>query len=213
LASLLAVAPLAAQKGRGGVPGIGSSPGHAPGFGGHPNAPIPNGINSRRFPRLYGFHGGRYYSPYYPYWGDSLYWGDDFYWDDEMYARFAEEPYSGPAVNLTSSPAAMMASRGPCTAVPQNAVNESPKLIEIPQAKDAPSSNPPPPTLFVLANGERLEAHHYMLTANSLFVSVGRQERTIPLSSIDLNATIASNLKRGIDLKVPSDQNRIFLGF
>ena len=174
------------------------------GFGGHPGLGTPNGSFPRRFPRRHNV--GRYFAPYYPFWGDDL------YWDDELYAQSGDEPYSGPAVNLMSPPLAVESSAR-CSPAVQTAMLEPPKLIEISQAKDAPAPKPLPPTLFVLANGEQLEAHRYVLTVNSLYVAVGRQERTIPLRDLDLSATVASNLKRGIDLKLPADGNEVFLGF
>ncbi len=205
LTSILVTAPLPAQKGGGGARGGGVSAGNGPGFGGHPGPGAPNGSFPRRFPRHQ--NAGRYFAPYYPFWGDDL------YWDDELYLQSGDEPYSGPAVNLTSPPRAVLESSYRCSPAAQAAMLEPPKLIEIPQVKDAPAAKPLPPTLFVLANGEQLEAHRYLVTATSLYVAVGRQERTIPLRDLDLSATVASNLKRGIDLKLPANGNEVFLGF
>jgi hypothetical protein len=64
-----------------------------------------------------------------------------------------------------------------------------------------------------LANGERLEARRFLLTASNLSVSVDRHERTIPLDMLDLEATIAANRERGIELRVPADRTEIFLSF
>src|SRR4051812_15685201 len=51
----------------------------------------------------------------------------------------------------------------------------SPKLIEVPQDGPATAVKNVPPAVFVLANGERIESDHYMLSAKSLSVDVGRQ--------------------------------------
>jgi len=87
-------------------------------------------------------------------------------------------------------------------------------LIEVPQTKEVGApSKPEPPTLFVFANGERIETRRYMLTADSLHVEIGRQQRTILIGEVDLDATIAANRQRGIDLQIPTDRNHISLGF
>jgi hypothetical protein len=92
-------------------------------------------------------------------------------------------------------------------------VPESPKLIELPDTKDAATSKPDLPTLFVFANGDKLEARRYTLTPDSLRLEIGRQQRTIALDKLNIDATIAANRERGIDLKFPTDENQIFLGF
>ena len=70
-----------------------------------------------------------------------------------------------------------------------------------------------PPTIFILANGERLETRRFLLTASNLSFNIGRQQRTIPLDRLDLDATVAANQERGIDLRIPADRNEISLSF
>jgi hypothetical protein len=64
-----------------------------------------------------------------------------------------------------------------------------------------------------LANGERLESRRFVLTANLLSVSIDRQHRSVPLELLDIDATIAANHERGIDLRIPDDRNEISLRF
>lgn len=88
------------------------------------------------------------------------------------------------------------------------------QVIEVPAF--ANSNTPkvlPPPTVFILANGERLESRRFVLTASLLSVSIDREHRNLPLASLDLNATVAANRERGIDLRIPDDRNEISLGF
>jgi hypothetical protein len=87
------------------------------------------------------------------------------------------------------------------------------QVIEIPDTQKSTQTNPLPTTVFVLTDGERLETERYLLTANSLFVTVHRAGRTIPLRMLDVDATVAANRDRGIDLRIPSDQNEISLRF
>jgi hypothetical protein len=70
-----------------------------------------------------------------------------------------------------------------------------------------------PPTIFILANGERLETKRFVLTASLLTVRIGRQQRTIPLQMLNIDATVTTNHERGIDLQVPDDRNEISLSF
>jgi hypothetical protein len=89
----------------------------------------------------------------------------------------------------------------------------SAKLIGVPGGHSAPPPKPLPPTVFVLRNGERLEAHHYTIMAGSLRIAAHGEQRTIPLAALNLKATSAANHERGIDLKIPTNQNEIVLSF
>jgi hypothetical protein len=87
------------------------------------------------------------------------------------------------------------------------------QLIELPEPEHATAAKPLPPTIFVLTNGERLETQRFLLTANTLSLSDHRQDRTIPLGMVDLDATEAVNHERGIDLRIPTDRNEVSLRF
>ena len=87
------------------------------------------------------------------------------------------------------------------------------QVIEIPDTQKRTQTNPLPATVFVLTDGEKLETERYLLTATSLSVTVHRAERTILLGMLDVDATVAANRNRGIDLRIPSDQNEISLRF
>jgi len=87
------------------------------------------------------------------------------------------------------------------------------QVIEIPSVADSTAARVLLPTVFILANGERLETRRYVLTASNLSVSIDRQPRTIPLDMLDINATITANHERGIDLQIPADRNEISLSF
>jgi hypothetical protein len=86
------------------------------------------------------------------------------------------------------------------------------QVIEIPSVSNSPAKELPP-AVFILASGERLEARRFVLTASNLSVSIDRQQRTVPVSMLDLNATLAANHGRGIDLRIPDDRNEISLSF
>jgi hypothetical protein len=88
----------------------------------------------------------------------------------------------------------------------------SPKLVDVPQESGA-AATASPPALCVLSNGETIESGRYLLSATSLSIGVGRQQRTIPLSDVNLEATLAANHQRGLDLVIPGDSSSITLGF
>ena len=87
------------------------------------------------------------------------------------------------------------------------------KMIVLPGSRQAFVQTPTPQaaTVFVLSSGERLETHQYMLTADSVRVTLAGQQRTIAMSALDMKATLAANHERGIDLKIPASRHEIFL--
>jgi hypothetical protein len=87
------------------------------------------------------------------------------------------------------------------------------QFIEIPSAANAAAPKMPPPAVFILASGERLEARRFVLSASLLSVSIDRRQRNVPLAMLDLQATISANHERGIDLRIPDDRNEISLSF
>jgi len=108
---------------------------------------------------------------------------------------------------VTDEPAPRVVSRTAEASVPKA------QVIEIPGPANSTAANVLPPTVFILANGERLETRRFVLTAALLTASIERQRRTVPLPMLDLNATIAANRDRGIDLRIPADRNEISVSF
>jgi hypothetical protein len=102
----------------------------------------------------------------------------------------------------------------PIVVAPPTAEPPIPKaqVIEIPGVAN-PNAKALPPTIFILANGERLETRRFVLTASLLSVSIDRHQRTVPLDMLDINATVSTNHERGIDLRIPDDRNEISLSF
>jgi hypothetical protein len=209
--SILIAVPAAAQHG-GGSSGGGS---HG-GGGSHPSGGngmsgvrpgAPNGSFHRGY-RRYGNYGWGNYG-----WGYSPWYYSD--WDFDQPYDFDSTPDPGPApeANASGPPVVLMQSSNRHASAPAP-VSEPPRIIEAPQSKEADApTKPEPPTLFVLTTGERLEASRYTVTANSVRVEINREERTISLSKLNIDATIAANRERGIDLMIPRDKNQIFVSF
>jgi cytochrome c biogenesis protein CcmG/thiol:disulfide interchange protein DsbE len=72
---------------------------------------------------------------------------------------------------------------------------------------------PIPKTIFVLANGEQWESDHYVIGGGFVDVTVAGEQRHIALASLDTKKTIALNHEHGVDLKLPTNKNEVFLGF
>jgi len=175
--------------------GVAARAGAGSGVGGHPGSR--NGVpgKSRR-------HNPRNNALLYPYWDDGYGWYDDYGGDDD-YGVPSQQP-----------PPPFMIAAGPGRSRPMPQVPAAnPKVIELPGTADSASSKPLPPAMFILTNGERFEAQRYLLTRDNLYVTVDRQQRTIPLSMLDINATVAADRERGISLRIPADRNEISLSF
>lgn len=121
-----------------------------------------------------------------------------------------DEPfgYEQPDTAVTNGPV-------PAVVTPPTPEPSVPKaqVIEIPVAANSTAAKMLPPTIFILANGERLETRRYVLTASNLSFSIDRQQRTVPFGLLDIDATITANHERGIDLRIPADRNEISLSF
>lgn len=144
-----------------------------------------SGHSSGHFQRGYGL--GAFWSPY-------------FLAEDERSQEEASEP-AGP------EPGAQF------YAAERERLPAPAQVIEIPAAAHPDTARPPLAAMFVLTNGERLEAQRFVLTVSSLSVSIGRHERVIPVEALDLDATAAANRERGINLQIPADHNEISLSF
>lgn len=91
-------------------------------------------------------------------------------------------------------------SNGLVTMVPEVVNSTAPKVL-------------PPPAIFILSSGERIESRKFVLTASELSVSLERQQRKVPLGLLDIQATVAANHERGVELRIPDDRSEISLGF
>jgi hypothetical protein len=123
-----------------------------------------------------------------------------------------EQPYAEAVANEPVAPAGMLQTDDRQSRAPEPSVPKA-QVIEIPSAGSSTAAKLLPPTIFILANGERLETRRFVLTATHLSVSIDREQRTVPLDMLDVNATITANHERGIDLRVPFDRNEISLSF
>ncbi|MDR3748712.1 MAG: hypothetical protein P4M04_11230 [Acidobacteriota bacterium] len=188
--------------GRGGGSAGGGSSYHGGGYGGWDGGHgIRTGPPNGFIPHHSGFHHRPGYGTVWLPW-NAPYWDDDGYsWDGSSYQQSA---------NTTSPQIIVVENKESRLPAPPL---EPSKVIEVPQSKEAPVAKQQAPTVFVLKDGGRLESGYYLLTIQSLKIEVGRQQRTIPVSRLNLDATIAANHERGIEVSIPRDRSIVFLGF
>jgi len=92
---------------------------------------------------------------------------------------------------------------------PQAVIWEAPT---VPGKKQAPAP-PTPPAVFILSNGDRVQTARYLVTVNSVRVEQNGVQRTIPLSELNVDETVAANKAHGLNIKFPTDRTQIMLGF
>ena len=88
-----------------------------------------------------------------------------------------------------------------------------PQWTNVTSVGPAITGKPLPKTIFVFTDGERLEADRYTLSSNFLRVTADGQDRSIPISSLDVKKTVALNHDRGINVKIPTGGNELFVAF
>jgi hypothetical protein len=86
-------------------------------------------------------------------------------------------------------------------------------VVNVPLASSSVPSKPLPKTVFFFLNGEQLEADSYLLRPGVLELTVKGEPRKVPLNDLDIKKTVSVNHERGIDFKIPSTNNEVFLAF
>jgi thiol-disulfide isomerase/thioredoxin len=116
-------------------------------------------------------------------------------------------------LDLLKSAGLSPATSGSRRTAQQQSVPDKPLIIEAQGAEQAMPVTPNPKTIFILANGERLESERYTIGAGVLHATVDGKQRTMPLSALNMNATKSANRQRGIDLKIPASRSEVLLAF
>jgi hypothetical protein len=74
------------------------------------------------------------------------------------------------------------------------------------QAENAPVSAQPATTLIFKDGRPPMQIHNYALTANTLYALDGDSHKEIPLSLVNVQATIEANRAAGVDFALPSSR-------
>lgn len=122
----------------------------------------------------------------------------------------------------TSNPAGKLASR----VAGQDSGSKTVDVTDVPSTRSNPTApdknagaqqpagaTSKPAAIFILSSGERLESDDYVLTHDSIQLVQNGMQRTIRMSAVDLQSTIAANKQRGLDLKIPADKSQMVLSF
>ena len=144
-------------------------------------------------------HDGAFGTGFVPFW-----WNEPFEYDSYVDSNVDEEVPPEPAA---MPPMVIMRERSSLPVTPA-----VPKMIDVPlQPRTTPA--PQQSAVFVLKDGTRLEPQRYLVTADNAYLTTDRRQRTIPLSQLDVDATVKANRERGIELRIPVDRNEISLSF
>src|SRR5271165_5715314 len=81
------------------------------------------------------------------------------------------------------------------------------------QVKGQAPPKPAAPAVFILSNGQKIESGDYVITVDSVRLQQDGQERIFPLSKVNVDATVAANHERGLDLKFPDSKAQIMIRF
>jgi hypothetical protein len=100
-------------------------------------------------------------------------------------------------------PAPQQAEYGP--EPPQLAANAPPSFRPgyQPQGEAVPVNAQPTTTLIFRDGRPQLQVHNYALTASTLYALDGESRQEIPLSLLDVPATVAANRTAGVDFALP----------
>ncbi len=95
--------------------------------------------------------------------------------------------------------------------VPERGEREvaQPEAAPPPPREQAPAASAkplpaPPPTIFVLRNGQKLELSDYALTSDTLYDLRDGRTKKISLAEVDLPATVKANEDRGVEFTLPN---------
>lgn len=91
---------------------------------------------------------------------------------------------------------------------PQLAANTPPSFRPgyQPQVEAAPVSAQPTTTLIFKDGRSPVQVHNYALTASTLYALDGESRQEIPLSLLDVPATVAANRAAGVDFALPVER-------
>ncbi len=195
--------------------GLPSGPMHLPPGVRFPSAPIHEGpprppVGPSHRPDN-GQHGAGYrtYPPYiyagYP-WLNSFGYG--------LPVPYGGLPYDGgqdqsqPAPQQAGYSAPPAADPAPEPPAPEVAVSDAPTFrpAYLGHGESAPVSAQPATTLIFKDGRQPIQVHNYALTANTLYALDGDTRQEIPLSVLDVQATVEANRAAGVDFALPTSR-------
>lgn len=160
----------------------------------HPGTP-PSGGRRREDDH----HGVAYRAPYPYFFGYGL----------PIPYGFAGDPFAGPIQDsVNTAPPVAPSLSAPEDAGPELATNAPPLYRPLYQDPVAVAPvHPQPATTLIFKDGRTSkQVHNYALTANTLYALDGDSRQEIPLSLLDVQATIEANRAVGVDFALPESR-------
>jgi hypothetical protein len=165
-----------------------------PHFGGgftRPSFHHPHFVTRRRHFGYGGFYGYPYYG-YPSYYDDGDYYPSDNYADDRTYAPEQQDQEQQ-----------------------QAEINRLEDEVDRLRQERASSANAPTPsdagahsfTELVFRDKHTQEVENYAIAGQTFWIFDGRQARRVPLSDLDVSATIKANDARGVDFQLPGGRS------
>jgi len=134
-------------------------------------------------------------------WGYAVpyYYGDYGYYDNGDAANYPDGEYSGGPTIFDRRGSGYVPR--PAAAAPMDPPAESAT-----EATSAPAQDQPE-TVLVFKDGHQLEVGNYAIVGSTLYDLSDGHRHKVPLTDLDLTATVKENDNRGIDFAVPSGSN------
>jgi hypothetical protein len=106
--------------------------------------------------------------------------------------------------------------RGDESSISENADQQLEAVASLDREPSRPSA-PPPSTVLIFRDGSREQITNYTIAAGVLYAQAdyyteGSWNKTIPLSWLDLTATVNENRTRGVQFRVPTGPNQVIVG-
>ena len=130
------------------------------------------------------------------------------------YDPFYDDRYAGAPVQPT--PVVVVKEDPPPAPVPVvQPVPVDPKIIEVPDTpRRTGNAAKMIPAIFILNDGRRVETQSYTITDSILTIKQPhRTVQQIPLTQVNVEATLSANHERGLDLQLPENTSEILISF
>lgn len=159
-----------------------------------------HGITIRTVPFHNGFRRFNRWGWGYPWWGYNPYW----YWDD--HSRFDQEYATDydRAQQMNEQSLREQQMRRQQEADGDQDAYSRPPLRNDANANDPPAAPIMPATVLVFRDQHKQEVQNYAIVGQTLWNFAPQRTQKIPLTDLDLQATIKANDDQGVSFRVPA---------
>jgi hypothetical protein len=152
------------------------------------------------------WYGCRYYGGY-PWWGYGGYWDPWWWWNSD--SDYDQDYYNNLAAAQQMDEQSLEEQQmlrqedadGDQDAYNQNAYRQPAPRQQAPAEKDGAAFMPA--TILVFRDQHRREVDNYAIVGQTIWVFAPKQAERIPLSQLDVDATVKANEDRGVTFRLP----------